>query len=160
MVQKIIGFNHISENLAEDEVIKLKTLYKSYHRLHMCYKWKYKRLKRLKLSLELSSIVLTSLGAVLGSITLNPTIMSSLAGSGVMIQTYLTKSNINRRINMCRFAFTSYERVLVQIKSFLRGLLYNESNFLTDLKVIDDIIIDQCPSVDKYFEKYNKTFIH
>ena len=158
MVHKIIGFNHISDSLSYDEVNKLKTLYKSYHKLQMCYKWKYKKLRRLKLSLELSSIGLTTVGAIVGGITLNPIILGSLTGSGIMIQAYLTKSDLNKRVDRCKFAFTSYERVLVQLKSFLRGLLYDESNFLSDLKVIDDIIIDQCPSIEKYFDKYNKVF--
>ena len=158
MVHKIIGFNHISDSLSYDEVNKLKTLYKSYHKLQMCYKWKYKKLRRLKLSLELSSIGLTTVGAIVGGITLNPIILGSLTGSGIMIQAYLTKSDLNNRVDRCKFAFTSYERVLVQLKSFLRGLLYDESNFLSDLKVIDDIIIDQCPSIEKYFDKYDKVF--
>ena len=158
MVHKIIGFNHISDSLSYDEVNKLKTLYKSYHKLQMCYKWKYKKLRRLKLSLELSSIGLTTTGAIIGGVTLNPIILSLLTGSGIMIQAYLTKSDLNKRVDRCKFAFTSYERVLVQLKSFLRGLLYDESNFLSDLKVIDDIIIDQCPSIEKYFDKYDKVF--
>ena len=158
MVHKIIGFNHISDSLSYDEVNKLKTLYKSYHKLQMCYKWKYKKLRRLKLSLELSSIGLSTTGAIIGGVTLNPIILGSLSGSGIMIQAYLTKSDLNKRVDRCKFAFTSYERVLVQLKSFLRGLPYDESNFLSDLKVIDDIIIDQCPSIEKYFDKYDKVF--
>ena len=158
MVHKIIGFNHISDSLSYDEVNKLQALYRSYHRLQMCYKWKYKKLRRLKLFLELSSIGLTTVGAIVGGITLNPIILGSLTGSGIMIQAYLTKSDLNNRVDRCKFAFTSYERVLVQLKSFLRGLLYDESNFLSDLKVIDDIIIDQCPSIEKYFDKYDKVF--
>ena len=159
MVQKmIIGFNHISDSLSYDEVNKLQALYRSYHKLQMCYKWKYKKLRRLKLFLELSSIGLTTVGAIVGGITLNPIILGSLTGSGIMIQAYLTKSDLNKRVDRCKFAFTSYERVLVQLKSFLRGLLYDESNFLSDLKVIDDIIIDQCPSIEKYFDKYDKVF--
>ena len=158
MVHKIIGFNHISDSLSYDEVNKLQALYRSYHRLQMCYKWKYKKLRRLKLFLELSSIGLTTVGAIVGGITLNPIILGSLTGSGIMIQAYLTKSDLNKRVDRCKFAFTSYERVLVQLKSFLRGLLYDESNFLSDLKVTDDIIIDQCPSIEKYFDKYDKVF--
>ena len=158
MVHKIIGFNHISNSLSYDEVNKLKTLYRSYHRLQMVYKWKYKRLRRLKLSLELSSIGLTTVGAILGGVTLNPIILGSLTGCGIMIQAYLTKSDLNRRVDRCRFVFTSYERVLIQLKSFLRGLPYDESNFLTDLKVLDDIVINQCPSVDRYSDKYDKVF--
>ena len=158
MVHKIIGFNHISDSLSYDDVNKLQALYRSYHRLQMCYKWKYKKLRRLKLFLELSSIGLTTTGAIIGGVTLNPIILGSLTGSGIMIQAYLTKSDLNKRVDRCKFAFTSYERVLVQLKSFLRGLLYDESNFLSDLKVIDDIIIDQCPSIEKYFDKYDKVF--
>ena len=158
MVQKVIGFNHISDNLSNDEVIKLKTLYLSYHRLQMCYKWKYKKLRRLKLSLELSSIGLTSVGAIVGGITLNPIILGSLTATGIMIQAYLTKSDLHKRVDMCKFAFTSYEKVLVQLKNFLRGLAYHETNFLTDIKILDDIIIDQCPSVEKYYDKYNKVY--
>ena len=158
MVHKIIGFNHISDSLSYEEVNKLQALYRSYHRLQMCYKWKYKKLRRLKLFLELSSIGLTTTGAIIGGVTLNPIILGSLTGSGIMIQTYLTKSDLNKRVDRCKFAFTSYEKVLVQLKSFLRGLPYDECNFLTDLKVLDDIIIDQCPSADKYYDKYNEVF--
>ena len=159
MVQKYINFNHISDKLSHDEVCKLKALYRTYHRLFKCYQWKYKKLRNIKLSLELSSIALTTTGAIVGSITLNPIVLGCLSGSGIMIQAYLTKSNINKRVGMCRFAYTSYEKVLVQLKSYLRGIQYNESNFLSDLKILDDIVIDNCPSADKYFDKYNSTFI-
>ena len=160
MVQKkYINFNHISNQLNEDEISKLKALYKCYHRLFKCFHWKYKRLKRLKLTLELSSIALTSIGAIVGDITLNPIILASLSGIGIMIQAYLTKSDLNRRVDRCRFAYTSYEKVLVQLKSFLRGLPYDENMFLSDIKILDDIIIDQTPSIDKYYDQYNSTFI-
>ena len=144
--------------MTHDEVNKLKTLYKSYHKHHICYKWKYKKLRRLKLFLELSSIGLTTIGAVLGGITLNPIIIGSLTGCGVMIQAYLTKSDLNNRVDRCRFAYTSYEKILIQLKGFLRGLKYDENIFLSDLQVIDDIIIDQSPSIDKYSDKYDKVF--
>ena len=160
MVQKIyINFNHISSRLNDDEISKLRALYKCYHRLFKCYQWKYKKLRRLKLSLELSSLGLTTAGSVTGIVTLNPFIIGTLAGIGIMIQAYLTKSDLNKRVDRCRFAYTSYEKVLVQLKSFLRGLPYDKNMFLSDVKVIDDIVIDCCPSIDKYFDQYNKTFI-
>ena len=92
MVHKIIGFNHISDGLSYDEVNKLKTLYKSYHKLQMCYKWKYKKITMIKVILDSS-----------------------------------------------RDSF-------------------NRCNFLSDLKVLDDIIINQSPSIDKYSDKYDKVF--
>ena len=160
MVHKIISFNHISNQLNPEEVNKLKALYKTYHRLYKCYEMKYKRLKRLKLSLEMSSIFLTVSGVIIGSVTLNPIILSSISGSGVLIQGFLTKSDINKRVNMCRFAYTSYQKILVQLKSYLRGIEYNENELLSDIKIIDDIIISECPSIEKMSEIYSKKFIH
>ena len=161
MVSKknIFNFNHISNHLTGDEISKLKSLYKCYHRLHTCYRWKYKKLRRLKMSLELSSICLTSIGSIAGAVTLNPIILGSLAGPGIMIQAYLTKSDLNKRVDRCRFAYTTYEKILVQLKSYLRGITYNEDIFLSDIKIIDDIVIDQCPSIDQNIDKYNSTFI-
>ena len=160
MVQKIYNFNHISDQLNQEEVNKLKALYKTYHRLYKCYEMKYRRLKRLKLSLEMSSIFLTVSGIITGSVTLNPIILASISGSGILIQGYLTKSDINKRVNMCRFAYTSYQKILVQLKSYLRGIEYNENELLSDIKILDDIIISECPSIEKMSEIYNKKFIH
>ena len=35
---------------------------------------------------------------------------------------------------------------------------YDETVFLSDVKVIDDIVIDCCPSVTGLFDKYNEKF--
>ena len=155
---KIFNWNHISDKLNKDQISELKALYKNYHRLFKCYQWKYKKLKRLKLSLEMSSIGLTVTGSVVGAITLNPIVIACVAGPGIMIQGYLTKSNLINDVERCKFAYTSYKKILVQLKSFLRGLPYDGTIFLSDVKNLDDIVIDTCPTIDKYLEKYNLKF--
>ena len=154
----IFKWNHISKNLTSDEITKLQNLYKHYHRLFKCYQWKYKKLRRLKLSLQLSSISLTVVGTITGSITLNPVVAGTVVGAGVIIQGYLAKTNLLQRVAKCRLAYTSYEKIMVQLRHFLRGIPYDENIFLSDIKIIDDMIIDQCPSVDEYSKKYNKKF--
>ena len=47
---------------------------------------------------------------------------------------------------------------MTQLKSFLRGLSYDEETFLTDVQVIDNIIIDLCPPIGHLFDKYEKRF--
>ena len=158
MTKNIFNWNHISSDLTEDKISELKELYKNYHRLFKCYQWKYKKLKRLKISLEMSSIGLTVTGSVVGAITLNPIIIACVAGPGVLIQGYLTKSNLINNVERCKFAYTSYKKILIQLKSFLRGLSYDGTIFLSDVKILDDIVIDTCPTIDKYLEKYNSKF--
>ena len=159
MTKNIFNWNHVSSELTEDQISELKALYKNYHRLYKCYQWKYKKLKRLKLSLETISIGLTAVGSIVGAITLNPITIACVAGPGVIIQGYLTKTDLNNRVDRCRFAYTTYKKILVQLKSFLRGLPYDISLFLSDVKLQDDIIVDLCPSIDKYFDKYDSKFI-
>ena len=148
-------------DMKEDKKLELKTLYKSYHRLFKCYQWKYKKLKRIKLSLEMSSIGLTVTGSVVGAVTLNPIVIacvSCVAGPGILIQGYLTKVNLINNVERCKFAYTSYEKILTQIRSFLRGLTYDKIIFLSDVKILDDIVIDTCPSVDAFYKKYDNKF--
>ena len=107
----------------------------------------------------MGSIVLTTTGAIAGSVTHNPIVLGCLTGSGVLIQGYITKSNLSNKVQKCKFAYTSYEKICVQLKMFLRGVPCDQTAFLTDLKVLDHIVIDQCPPIDHYVKKYNKKFI-
>ena len=115
-------------------------------------------MKRIKLSLEMSAIGLTTIGSIAGAVTLNPIVLGCIAGPGILIQGYLTKSNITDKAEQCKFAYTIYYKILTQIKAFLRGMPYDETVFFSDVKVIDDIVIDCCPSVTGLFDKYHEKF--
>ena len=150
---------HISSavNLTEEEAKKLKNLYKQYHKLATCYKRKYKKLKKIKLALNMSSIALTVIGSALVPVTHLTSL--SITGVGVIIQSYLTKSDINKYIESCRFAYTSYNKILIQLKTYFNGIPFGEIVFLTDTKVLDDIVTDLCPTINGMPKKYSRTCI-
>lgn len=158
-MRDVIEFNHISKEMADELVEELKKLYKFYHKKATCYRNMYKRLKKIKLGLNMASIGLTVIGGIAGGVTLNPILIGVLTGSGVMVGGYLSRSKINNRVNYCKFAYTSYDKILVQLRNYLRGTLYDETVFLSDVKVLDDICVDLCPPlsnavVKKYENKY------
>ena len=43
---------------------------------------------------------------------------------------------------MCKFAYSSYEKILTDIRSYLRGIDSNNIQFLDYVKIIDEIVID------------------
>ena len=141
-----------------EEVNKLKNLYSYYHKLATCYKWKYKKLKKQKLVLNMSSIALTVIGSVL--VPLTHFISLSITGVGVIIQGYITKSDINKHIESCRFAYTSYNKILIQLKTYFNGIPFDETVFLTDTKVLDDIVTDLCPTINGMAEKYKNNLTY
>lgn len=113
MKRNIYNFKHIDKNISDETVKKYVEWYKYYHKLYICHQWKFKRLKRIKLALEMTSIGLTVGGTVAGA--LNPAILGTVAGPGILIQGYLIKSNLSEKLQQCRFAYTSYQKILSQI---------------------------------------------
>ena len=75
------------------------------------------------------------------------------------MNTYSEAKNYKRKIEMAKFAYTTYEKILTDIRSFLRGLEFNDKQFLDFIKVVDKIVIDICPLNDKFEDKYNKILI-
>ena len=91
-------------------------------------------------------------GTIVGGVTLNPIPLGVISGTGLLLKTYSETKNFKKKIEMSKFAYTSYEKVLTHLRSFMRGLEYNDKEFLDFIKILDDIIIDMCPLTDK-FEK-------
>ena len=59
---------------------------------------------------------------------------------------------------MTRIAFTNYEKVLVELRSALRGDDFNKEEFVDRMKLVDEMIIDQTPIADRFVSRYEKKF--
>ena len=149
----------MSSDLMKDQISELKALYKFYHKKYWLFKMTYKHFKRTDLVCNIGSVSLVVIGTVVGSITLNPAVIGAISGSGLLLKTYSEAKNYKRKIELCKFAYTSYEKVLTELRSFMRGQEYNTKDFLNYVKVLEDIIIDMCPLTDKFDKKYYKVFI-
>ena len=155
----IFNWNHVSEKLTENQISELKALYKFYHKKYWLAKMTYKYFKKTELACNIGSASLVAIGTIVGGITLNPIPLGVISGTGLLLKTYSEIKNYKRKIEMSKFAYTSYSKVLTDLRSFMRGLKYDEKKFLDHIKVIDEIIIDMCPLTDKFEKKYNKVFI-
>ena len=158
-MKDIFEFNHIDNSLSESEVTTLKDFYKHYHKKKWCFKKSYKRYKILDETLTLSGVVLVIIGTITGGITLNPIILSVINGAGVIVSSVSKIKNYKKKIDMSQIAFTTYEKVLVELRSALRGDEFNEKEFIDRMKIIDEMIIEQTPTADRLFKSYSKKFI-
>ena len=152
----VFNFNHVNEKLTREEITMLKNLYAQYHMKTWCYQYAYKKFKKMDLALNLLSIGLTSTGVIVGSVTLNPIILGSISGGGLLLQGLLKTKNYNRKIEMCKFAYTSYQKILNKIRSYLRGEPYDIMDFVLEAHLLDDQVTDLCPTFDTYKKKYYK----
>ena len=82
----IFEFNHINKTLLESEGRILKDLYAYYHKKHYGYQKLYKSYPRKNFICNLSASKLIISAAVAGGITLNPVVMATLTGVGLILK--------------------------------------------------------------------------
>ncbi|KAM7438550.1 hypothetical protein ABFA07_011930 [Porites harrisoni] len=157
-MKDIFEFNHIDKSLSESEVNTLKDFYKHYHKKYWCFKKSYKSYKFLGDVFTISGICLVVIGTISGGITLDPVVLGVVNGAGLIVAGIGKKNNYKRKIEMTRIAFTTYEKVLVELRSALRGDEWNKQDFVDRMKLIDEKIIDQTPIADRFVSRYEKKF--
>ena len=149
-------FNHVDKLLSEEEIKTLKEFYKYYHKKFWCFKKTFKHLKIIDESITISGIRLVIIGTIIGGLTLNPMVLGVINGFGILFTNFGKMKNYKKKIEMTKIAFTTYEKVLVEPRSVMRGDEFNKDLFIDKMKVVDQMIIDQTPLADKYVKKYNK----
>ena len=157
-MKDIFEFNHIDKSLSESVIKTLKDFYKHYHKKCWCFKKSYKSYKFLDDVFTISGICLVAIGTISGGITLNPVVLGVVNGAGLIVAGIGKKNNYKRKIEMTRIAFTTYEKVLVELRSALRGDDLNKQDFVDRMKLIDEMIIDQTPIADRFVSRYEKKF--
>ena len=154
----VFEFNHIDKLLKEEETETLKDFYKYYHKKFWCYKKTFKHFKIIDETLTISGILLVITGTITGGLTLNPIILGVTNGFGILLTNFGKMKNYKKKMEMTKIAYTSYEKVLVELRSALRGDEFNKEQFIDKMKIIDEMIIDQTPLADKYVKLYDKKY--
>ena len=62
--------------------------------------------------------------------------------------------NVNENMNNCKYAYQSYQHLMIRIKTALRLGLYNSENLVNSIANLDNFCVDICPLVDKYKKDY------
>ena len=136
-MKDIFEFNHIHESLSKSDVTTLKDFYSHYYKKYWYFKRSYKSYKFLDEVFAISGICLVAIGTIAGGITLNPVVLGVINGAGVVVAGIGKKKNYMRKIEMSRIAFTTYEKVLVELRSALRGDEFNKQEFIDRMKLTD-----------------------
>ena len=159
MKQDIFEFNHIDNLLSEDEKKKtIKEFYKYYQKTFWCFKKTFKHFKILDEPINISGILLTIIRTISDGLTMNPVILGVINGIGILLTNFGKMKNYKKKIEMTKIAFTTYEKVLVELRSALRGDEFDKDQFIDKMRVVDAMIIDQIPLADKYAKKYDKKY--
>ena len=71
----------------------------------------------MNLAINIGSAGLVVTGTIAGGITLNPIILGTISGAGLVLKTVSEIKDYKKKIEMSKFAYTTYEKVLVDLRS-------------------------------------------
>ena len=157
--ENIFCFNHIDKSKTKEEIQEIKELYKYYHFKFWVYQKAYKHFKKLNLLLNITSSSLIVVGAVAGGLTANPAILGSISGAGLVLKTFSETKDYKKKIELSKFCYTTYSKVLVELRTSLRGATFDKDDFLKEMTVLDEIIVDFAPLVTRFEKQYAKMFL-
>ena len=107
----------------------------------------------------MSSTGLIVTGAVVGGLMANPAVLGSISGAGLALKTFSETKDYKRKVEMSKFAYTTYQRVLLDHRTALRGRSFDKNDFLKNLNILDETITDFCALVTKFEKQYGKQFL-
>ena len=153
----IFGFNHISKNLTSEQCDLLYNLYYRYHRKMWCYKRFHLTTKRKDLVLTAASAIITT-GSLAGTTVFLPAV--AIRACGIVLGVIAKKKNYPRKVELLRYAYISYEKVLHKLRAYLRGEVFEPDVLTRELNILEDNISDLCPPFEneKYERQYEKIF--
>ena len=152
----ILNFNHIDPSIPPEKLEEIQKLYATYKRHWWCFKKVYQKQKLLDLVEKISSSVLVAAGVLAGGATLNPIVLGVISGLGLLVKTIQEAKNRGKKIEKAKFAFTTYEKALSNLKFALRGGEFDQRKFLVEMETLDGIVIDFGLNQEKFERKFKE----
>ena len=108
------------------------------------------------------ALIIVAAGIVAGSVLENSVLIACLTAAGTVIKGWNDFKKFSFKIDMCRFAYTTYDKTLIELRTYVRGLPMEEfEGFLIKMQTLDDTITDFTPSVsDKCLQEYEQRFCY
>ena len=89
---------------------------------------------------------------------MNPIVLGVISGVGLIMKTAMEMKNLKNKIEMSKFAFTTYEKTLSNLRFALRGENFDQTEFLSSMEAIDGIVIDLGLDWEKFESKWQEKF--
>ena len=110
----------------------MKDLYAYYHKKHFGYEKLYRDFQRKNFVCNLSAGKFIISAAVAGGITLNPVVIATLTGVGLILKAVASLKKYDKKTEEANFAGSNTKKSLMRFASTSEAKLSTERSFLID----------------------------
>ena len=108
---------------------------------------------------NLISLTLPSVSVITGGVTLNTIVLGVLTTAGILLKSYMEAKSYKGKMDLIKFGITTYDEVLINLRSALRGVEFDHKKFISEIKMLDSEIVELTPTPSsKIDKKYNKKY--
>lgn len=144
-----------------EELRQLDGLYAFYHKQWWCRLQMYYHFKRCHAIFSALTLLVLALSIVVGTVWEESYAVVGLTAFATFIKGWSEFKKYSVKMNMCRFAYTTYEKTLIELKNFARGGPEDMSHFLDKMQTLDGIVTDFTPpTYDTFTTLYSTKFVH
>jgi len=141
---------------------RMDWLFAFYHKQWWCYRKKLNHFKFCNALFNGLALLLMAAGMIAGPILENSTLVACLDAVDTVVKGWNDFKKYRFKVDMSRFAFTTYAKALTELKTYVRGLPFEGlEGFLIKMQALDDTIIDFTPPLPKRcVQDYHRHFVY
>ena len=142
-----------------DRMDQLRGLYACYHKQWLCRLQMFNYFKRCHTACNVVTLVILALNVIVGSVWKEIFAVLSLTAAATFVKGWSDLKKYSQKMDMSRFAYSTHEKTLIELKTFARGADFDITSFLIKMKTLDDIVTDFAPPMSERFRKmYSEKF--
>lgn len=130
-----------------EKMEQLEGLHACYHKQWWCRLQMFNYFKRCHTLCNVVTLVILALSVVVGSVWKESFAMVGLTAAATFVKGWSDFKKYSLKMDMSRFAYTTYEKTLIEIHTFILGGEFDLNSFLVKMQTLDDIVTDFAPPI-------------
>ena len=161
-VSLLNGSNVDGSQFKPELLQRMDSLFAFYHKQWWCYRKLLNGYKFYNALFNGLALLLMAAGMIAGPILNNSTLVACLTAVGTVVKGWSEFKKFSVKVDMCRFAYTTYAEALIELRTSGRGIPFDGlEGFLIKMQTLDDTIIDFTPPLPKRcVHEYRTQFVY
>ena len=151
---------HVGKDMAPETLVRLQEWYSFYHRQWWCHREMFHRFRWQHGLLNVIALLIVAAGMIVGPVLDNALLTACLTAAGTVVKGWNELKHFAFKMDMTRYAFTTYEKTMNELRTYARGLPIEElDGFLIKMQVTDDTIAELVPPIsDRIAQSYDRQY--
>ena len=133
---------------------QLEGLHAYYNKHWWCRLQMYLYFKRCYTLFNVVTLLISSASMIVGSVWHESFVMVALRAAAAFVKGWSDFKKYSHKMDVCRFAYITYEKTLMELKNYVRAHEFDINTFLIKMQTLDELVTD----FDFLFERYKQLY--